>query len=69
MKLTSPGFKHNGQIPGEFAFCVIDSKTHVTLPKNRNPVKAADVIAAIRGHVLAQALITGVYSLNPQVKV
>ena len=37
MKLTSSGFKHNGKIPGEFAFCVIDPKTHVTLSKNRNP--------------------------------
>jgi len=26
------------------------------------------VLAAIRGHVLAQATITGVYSLNPSVK-
>jgi Raf kinase inhibitor-like YbhB/YbcL family protein len=31
--------------------------------------KAADVLAAIGGHVLAQAAITGVYSLNPDVKV
>jgi Raf kinase inhibitor-like YbhB/YbcL family protein len=29
--------------------------------------KAPDVLAAIRGHVLAQAAITGVYSLNPNV--
>jgi Raf kinase inhibitor-like YbhB/YbcL family protein len=31
--------------------------------------KAPDVLAAIRGHVLAQATITGVYSLNPNVKI
>ncbi len=31
--------------------------------------KGADVLTAIRGHVLAQATITGVYSLNPNVKV
>ena len=28
-----------------------------------------DVLAAIRGHVLAQVSVTGVYSLNPQVKI
>jgi len=26
------------------------------------------VLAAMRGHVLAQALLTGIYSLNPAVK-
>jgi len=31
--------------------------------------KGADVLAAIRGHVLAQARLTGVYSLNPKVKI
>jgi Raf kinase inhibitor-like YbhB/YbcL family protein len=31
--------------------------------------RAQDVLAAIRGHVLAQAAYTGVYSLNPKVKV
>ncbi len=31
--------------------------------------KGADVLTAIQGHVLAQAAITGVYSLNPAVKV
>ena len=30
--------------------------------------KGSDVLAAIRGHVLAQAALTGVYSLNPNVK-
>ena len=30
--------------------------------------KAPDVLAAIRGHVLAEASITGIYSLNPKVK-
>ena len=30
--------------------------------------KGADLLAAIRGHVLAQAALTGVYSLNPDVK-
>lgn len=31
--------------------------------------KGADVLAAIKGHVLGQASITGVYSLNPNVKI
>ncbi len=31
--------------------------------------KGLDVLAAIRGHVLTQAAITGIYSLNPNVKV
>ena len=31
--------------------------------------KGPDVIAAIRGHVLGQAALTGVYSLNPKVKI
>ena len=30
--------------------------------------KGADVLAAIRGHILAQATLTGIYSLNPDVK-
>ena len=30
--------------------------------------RGSDVLAAIRGHVLAQATLTGVYSLNPAVK-
>ena len=37
MKLTSSSFKDNGAFPGEFAFCVIDAKTHITMSKNRNP--------------------------------
>jgi Raf kinase inhibitor-like YbhB/YbcL family protein len=31
--------------------------------------KGADVLAAVKGHTLAQARLTGVYSLNPDVKV
>ena len=31
--------------------------------------KGPDVLAAIRGHVLGQAALTGVYSLNPKVKI
>lgn len=37
MKLSSQSFADGGRIPGEFAFCVIDPKTHVTLSSNRNP--------------------------------
>jgi Raf kinase inhibitor-like YbhB/YbcL family protein len=37
MKLWSDSFKDNEPIPGEFAFCVIDPKTHVALSANRNP--------------------------------
>ena len=31
--------------------------------------RGADVVTAIRGHVLAQAVLTGVYSLNPDVRI
>jgi Raf kinase inhibitor-like YbhB/YbcL family protein len=31
--------------------------------------KGADVLAAIRGHVLGQAALTGLYALNPKVKI
>ena len=37
MKLWSDSFQDGGAIPGEFAFCVIDPKTHVTLSANKNP--------------------------------
>lgn len=37
MKLWSDSFQDGGTIPGEFAFCVIDPKTHVTLSANKNP--------------------------------
>jgi Raf kinase inhibitor-like YbhB/YbcL family protein len=30
--------------------------------------KAADVLAAIQGHVLATASITGIYAMNPDIK-
>jgi Raf kinase inhibitor-like YbhB/YbcL family protein len=53
MKLRSESF-HDGQpIPGEFAFCVIDPKSHVTLSGNRNPHLAwADVPAGARSFAL-----------------
>ena len=37
MKLTSLSFVDGARIPGEFAFCIIDPKTHVALSTNRNP--------------------------------
>ena len=37
MKLASSSFADGGAIPGEFAFCAADAKTHVTLSKNLNP--------------------------------
>jgi Raf kinase inhibitor-like YbhB/YbcL family protein len=37
MKLWSDSFKDGETISGEFAFCVIDPKTHVTLSANKNP--------------------------------
>lgn len=37
MKLHSQSFADGARIPGEFAFCVIDPKSHVTLSANRNP--------------------------------
>lgn len=37
MQLKSDSFNDGAAIPGEFAFAVIDPKTHVSLSKNRNP--------------------------------
>ncbi|MFL9924664.1 YbhB/YbcL family Raf kinase inhibitor-like protein [Herbaspirillum lusitanum] len=37
MKLWSESFKDGAAIPGQFAFAVIDPKTHVALSANRNP--------------------------------
>jgi Raf kinase inhibitor-like YbhB/YbcL family protein len=37
MKLWSDSFKDGGNIPGEFAFCVIDPVNHVALSDNKNP--------------------------------
>jgi len=37
MKLWSKAFADNAPMPGEFAFCVPDAATHVTLSTNRNP--------------------------------
>jgi Raf kinase inhibitor-like YbhB/YbcL family protein len=42
MKLTSDSFRDGQAIPGEYAFCVIDPKSHVTLSSNRNPQLAWD---------------------------
>ena len=37
MKLVSHSFADGARIPGEFAFCAIDPKSHVALSANRNP--------------------------------
>jgi len=37
MKLWSDSFSDGAAIPGEYAFCVIDSSAHVKLSSNRNP--------------------------------
>src|SRR4051812_8249231 len=53
MKLMSPSFGNNAKIPGEFAFGVPDSKTHVALSKNRNPAFAwSEVPAGTRSFAL-----------------
>jgi len=57
----------NDEIPHHYVF------TLYALDIARCPVsgvfKGPDVLAAIRGHVLGQASLTGIYSLNPAVKV
>ena len=37
MQLKSHSFNDGAVIPGEFAFAVVDPKTHVALSKNHNP--------------------------------
>ena len=37
MKLWSDSIQDGAAIPGEYAFCVIDPTTHVTLSANKNP--------------------------------
>jgi Raf kinase inhibitor-like YbhB/YbcL family protein len=57
----------NDTIPHHYVF------TLYALEFDRFPLKgtfkAPEALATMRGHVLAQAVITGVYSLNPAVKV
>jgi Raf kinase inhibitor-like YbhB/YbcL family protein len=53
MKLKSDSFQDGQAIPGKYAFCVIDPKSHVTLSENRNPHLAwNDVPAGTRSFVL-----------------
>ena len=53
MKLWSKAFADNAPIPGEFAFCVPDAASHVTLSGNRNPdLHWDDVPAGTRSFVL-----------------
>lgn len=37
MQFTTAAFANNGVIPGEYAFAVTDSATHIHLSTNRNP--------------------------------
>ncbi|WP_019447053.1 YbhB/YbcL family Raf kinase inhibitor-like protein [Cupriavidus sp. BIS7] len=53
MKLWSKAFADNAPIPGEFAFCVPDAASHVTLSSNRNPdLHWDDAPAGTRSFVL-----------------
>jgi Raf kinase inhibitor-like YbhB/YbcL family protein len=53
MQLKSSSFSEGAAIPGEFAFAVIDPKTHVSLSKNRNPQLAwSDVPAGTQSFAL-----------------
>jgi len=53
MKLRSQSFQDGARIPGEFAFCVIDPRSHVALSGNRNPhLHWSEVPAAARSFVL-----------------
>ena len=53
MKLWSDSFRDGAAIPGEFAFCVVDPNTHVSMSANRNPHFAwSDVPAAAKSLAL-----------------
>ncbi|MBB3213793.1 hypothetical protein FHW67_003094 [Herbaspirillum sp. Sphag1AN] len=53
MKVWSESFQDGAAIPGEFAFAVIDPKSHIALSSNRNPHLAwSDVPAAAKSLVL-----------------
>lgn len=53
MQLKSNSFNDGAVIPGQFAFAVIDPKTHVSLSNNRNPHLAwSDAPAVTRSFVV-----------------
>lgn len=53
MKIWSESFQDGAAIPGEFAFAVIDPKSHIALSANRNPHLAwSDVPATAKSLVL-----------------
>jgi Raf kinase inhibitor-like YbhB/YbcL family protein len=53
VELVSNSFKNGGQIPGEFAFCVPDPKSHVSLGRNLNPhLRWSDVPAGTKSFAL-----------------
>lgn len=56
----------NDSIPHHYRFTVYATDL-ARCPVDEN-FTAAEVLAAIKGHVLAEASLTGVYSLNPRIK-
>ncbi len=53
MKIWSNSFEDGANIPGQFAFCVIDPATHVRMSDNRNPHLAwSDAPKETRSYVL-----------------
>jgi len=53
MKLWSDSFKQGEYIPGDYAFCVMDPASHVTLSANKNPHLAwSEVPAGTKSFVL-----------------
>jgi Raf kinase inhibitor-like YbhB/YbcL family protein len=53
MKVWSDSFTNGSPIPGEYAFCVIDSAHHVKLSSNRNPHFAwSDVPAGVKSFAI-----------------
>ena len=85
MRLQIEGVEQDRRTPERFAFGVPGEDSHVRLGDNRNPAVGWDdlpegcpvegefggeeVMSAIDGHSLAEARVTGVYALNPDVEV
>ncbi|CAN5311630.1 hypothetical protein BH18ACT5_BH18ACT5_12600 [soil metagenome] len=78
MGLTSNAIVDGQPVPAANAFCQPDPEAHVRLAPNRNPVDLPrsdcyqwvlepEVVAALHGHFLDQASLTGTHTLSPQV--